>query len=341
MSEGMAVALSASPSSHQHFPSISYGAVVYSGGPPSSCSLAGDVSFVSGSFLAPRGMATAASASFGRYQDRDGSLERNTASTLSLEAIANLLKRPDDEEERLGGDISPPIRSYGFTAFREQSGPKKRKTQSFPKVTFTNLTPPSSTRPPSARRSRSVRFADTQGLPLERVRPLTSADPFQTEGEIVPSLSNDLGAITLDKPSPSTSPSPKRSNTHKTHARHFKFSQPGTQPNFYQRLQALKVSLESIKSENRALHGIVRTLNLSYDKHVSIRWTHDNWKSYHDTICTYCPGSSSDGHTDRFSFTIPVNGDDIHFAVLYRTPDGLEYWDNNDSKNYTVVASES
>ena len=332
----MAVALSAS-SSHQQFSYRTYTSTspIYTTRGPSSYS-SSDISPYS---LPPAPPSTGSS--FGRYQEESG-MERNTTSTLSLEAIASLFKQPEDVDS-FGGELSPPLRSYGFSALREQNKPKKRKVQSFPKI---NLTPQHQSAPPihkPVRRSRSVRFADTQGLPLERIRPLTSADPFQTEGEIVPSLTNDLGAIAINKSSsPQSSPStPKRSNTHRNHTRHFKFSQPGTQPNFYQRLQRLNVSLESIRSENRALHGIVRTLNLSYEKHVCIRWTHDNWKSYHDTICAYCPGSTSDGHTDRFSFTLPVNGDDIQFAVLYRMPDGSENWDNNDSQNYIVVARES
>lgn len=334
----MAVALSAS-SSHQQFSYRTYTSTspAYTTRGPSSYSSA-DVP----PYSLPLAPQSTTGSSFGRYQE-ERTMERNTNSTLSLEAIASFFKQ--SEEVDSFGDLSPPLRSYGFSALREQNKPKKRKAKSFPRISTTTQQQSAlvhKAKPP-VRRSRSVRFADTQGLPLERIRPLTSADPFQTEGEIVPSLANDLGALTIDKtPSPQSSPgTPKRSNTHKNHARHFKFSQPGTQPHFYQRLQRLKVSLESIKSENRALHGIVRTLNLSFEKHVCIRWTHDNWKSYHDTLCAYCPGSSSDGHTDRFSFTIPVNGDDIQFAVLYRMPDGSENWDNNDSQNYIVVARES
>lgn len=267
---------------------------------------------------------------FGRYQDRESGDNHSAMreSTLSLEAIAALLiPLPDN------GEISPPARSRGFNAYRDNHS-TQRKSLSFPTISPAHRSPsqPPQKRPP-VHRSRSVRFADTQGLPLERIRPLTSADPFQTEGEIVPSLISDLGKVTLSaRPAQVITSAIEKPLAPK---RVLKFPQPGTQPDFYQRLQNMKVCLESVQSERRALHGIVRTLNLSYEKHVSVRWTHDNWISYHDTTCIYCPGSS-DGNTDRFSFTIPVNGDDIQFGIRYQSQE-CEYWDSNNSQNYLVT----
>lgn len=278
---------------------------------------------------------------FGRYQQQDANGRDMTDSTLSLEALAALLGPTDNninnENERNDGDTSPPVRSHGFTAFKDSNPTPKRRVQSFPKINKlpTNQSPASHhKRKPPVIRSRSVRFADTQGLPLEIVKPLTSADPFETEGEIVPSLSSDLGQITLSPRPPPKQPAPPEKVPPQI-KRVFKFSQPGTQPDFYQRLQNGRVCLESIRAEKRALHGIVRTINLSYEKQVIVRWTHDKWASYHDSSCLYCQGSS-DGHTDRFSFTIPVNGDDIEFAICYRTQ-GTEYWDNNQNQNYLVA----
>ena len=181
-------------------------------------------------------------------------------------------------------------------------------------------------------KSRSVRFADSTGLPLEHVRPLTAADPFQTEGEIVASLDSDLGSVKL---TPDVIPPTSSPDTIQKHTRTFRFPQPGTQPNFYQKLRKQNVCLESVKSETRAIHGIIRVMNISYSKEVTVRWTHDNWKTYHDASCLYCPGSS-DGKTDRFSFTLPANGDDIHFALRYKVED-QEFWDSNNHQNYIVA----
>ena len=180
-----------------------------------------------------------------------------------------------------------------------------------------------------------MRFADTQGLPLTSVRPLTAADPFETEGEIVPY--SDLGrpGVRRALSSPHSTPKPTAdSSQKKIPTRKLKFSQPGTQPDFYARLQHQKVCLESARCETRAVHGVVRVLNIGFEKEVVVRWTHDRWNSCHESVCTYCHGSG-DGHTDRFAFTLPLNGDDVEFAVCFKSQ-GQEYWDNNTSQNYRI-----
>ena len=259
---------------------------------------------------------------FGRYQDQkddkndDG---EKAPSSVSLEALVAFLGQSPNEDFHGNGESSPPLRSHGFNSLRSESD-TYRKTHSFPKVTKGSVQSPS--RAPSRRtvRSRSVRFADSQGLPLERIRSLTAADPFQTEGEIVPLLSNDLGAIAKET---------------KLLPRKLKFSQPGTRPDFYQRLQSLKVCLESVRCETRAVQGIVRTLNLCYEKHVIIRWTTNQWKTHNDTACIYCTGSS-DGYTDRFSFILPTSENNLEFAVCFYGQ-GTEYWDNNQNSNYVIT----
>lgn len=278
---------------------------------------------------------------FGRYQSDNTSKDMGdkTPSSISLEALVALLESNSVDDPFIEGDLSPPVRSEGYSSFRLGNEHFSKKSQSFPKVNRSPLKSSLHTsQKPKVRRSRSVRFADTQGFPLEKVKRLTSADPFETEGEIVPSLTNDLGAVSLTREiKPCTTKEPSTSLP-KSHTRHFKFPQPGTQPDFYERLQAQKVCLESIKLETRAVHGIVRTLNLNYEKRILVRWTHDRWKTHHDSVCAYCDGSS-DGYTDRFSFTIPANGDDIEFAISYQTL-GQEYWDNNRNQNYLITVEQ-
>lgn len=262
---------------------------------------------------------------FGRYQgtqntENDGG--ERTPSSVSLEALVAFLGQSSE------GDVyenSQPAHSHRVTSLTNCT---YRKIQSFPKVTK-DLVASHTAVDKRPVRSRSVRFADSQGLPLERIRSLTAADPFQTEGEIVPSLSNDLGALVKAEEVPITAA--------KVHLRKLKFSQPGTQPNFYQRLQTQKVCLESVRCEARAIHGIVRTLNLCYEKHVHVRWTNDQWQTFCSTVCTYCAGSS-DGYTDRFSFTLPVTGSEnnLEFAICY-CGQGAEYWDNNETRNYVIT----
>lgn len=202
----------------------------------------------------------------------------------------------------------------------------------------------------TVRRTKSVRFADTQGLPLvEAVHQLSSADSSYTENKIVPFTDEQVFArVPLKKAPkhtngfPSSASSSKGSSkppsspkvTSPTHRRRFEFTQPGSEPNFFERVSQEHIVLESVRAESRTLHGTVRVSNLAYDKEICVRWTHDSWRSCHDTNAVFC---ANDGHTDRFSFELPINGDDVQFALRYRT-NGQEFWDNNRGRNYCVIS---
>ena len=265
---------------------------------------------------------------FGRYAETTSPLqEGHGGSTISLEAALaaiihkeSLLSQSAYEEPLL---------------YRPIMG-EFRKSKSFPLLQHPLRSSLNPTRP-KVQRSRSVRFADTQGLPLTSVRALTAADPFETEGEIVPY--GDLGRPgmrrAMSSPHSTAKPNAPDSSQKKISTRKLKFSQPGTQPDFYARVELQKVCLESARCETRALHGVVRVLNNAFEKEVMVRWTHDHWSSCHDSVCTYCHGSG-DGHTDRFAFTLPLNGDDVEFAVCFKSQ-GQEYWDNNACQNYVIT----
>lgn len=269
------------------------------------------------------------------------------------------------------------------------------KSRSFPKAKHEdpNLSLSTSTphRPP-LRKAKSVKFADSQGLPLvEAVHELTRQDSSYTARKIVPyadddflapvhllaapqassrppaaqrSSSSPVNALSVqeNKPQKSTRPngtngskksdlppgSSKLSSNNKanvkrqnsppkfgpTHRHKLAFTQPSLEPDFFNRVSRDCVCLESIREEPRCLHGIVRVSNLSYTKEVAVRWTHDNWKTSHDTHAVFL---SNHGATDRFAFELPINGDDVSFAIRFRS-EGSEYWDNNRGSNYTVLS---
>ena len=206
-----------------------------------------------------------------------------------------------------------------------------QKSRSFPTVKR-----PEPQLPPK-RRSKAVRFADSQGLPLvAAVRRLSSTDSSYTENRIVPYtddqvFSKKMSKLTDSFPCSASFPSSPRV-TSTTHLRRFDFTQPGSEPDFFDRISQEHIVLESVRAESRALHGIVRVSNLAYNKEICIRWTCDNWKTFRDTSAVFC---ANDGHTDRFSFELPINGDDVQFALRYRT-NGQEFWDNNRGRNYCV-----
>lgn len=99
--------------------------------------------------------------------------------------------------------------------------------------------------------------------------------------------------------------------------------------------------IEPVEDEPLAFTGLIRVLNISFQKAVYIRSTMDSWASYFDYPAEYVQGSNA-GDTDQFSFKLsfapPYNthGSRIEFVVRYETADG-DFWANNSSLNYVVT----
>lgn len=235
-----------------------------------------------------------------------------------------------------------------------------KKSRSLPSSYYSRKSDKSATSSKTTlRKVKSVKFADTYGLPLvEAVHQLTNLDSSYTENKIVPYADEDLlsksplilGVIqrkcnTSNSESSSKNCSPVKfvlnqgpllpsSTSYAAHKHIFTFTLPSLEPDFLDRVKRENVVLESAREEPRILHGIVRVSNLAYAKEVLVRWTHDNWRTSHDTSSVFC---SNDGDTDRFAFELPINGDDVVFAIRYHAS-GKDYWDNNHGINYTVLS---
>ena len=132
------------------------------------------------------------------------------------------------------------------------------------------------------------------------------------------------------------------------------FEQPGLKPDFYLRLNEKKVLLETIHLKSQIISGIVRVLNICFNKNVKIRYTIDNWKTFNDIETAYI-NNSCDGLTDRFSFNLNLEAKlaeffnnsqnfnnlfKVEFAIVYETKptnsENQEYWDNNYGLNYLI-----
>lgn len=109
-------------------------------------------------------------------------------------------------------------------------------------------------------------------------------------------------------------------------------------------VQANKVEVErmsQVEGEPLAFSGIVRVLNVSFNKAVYIRSTMDSWGSYYDHPAEYVQGSH-DGVTDQFSFKLSfappyiTHGSRIEFVIRYETSEG-DFWANNSKMNYVVT----
>ncbi len=111
-----------------------------------------------------------------------------------------------------------------------------------------------------------------------------------------------------------------------------------------QAVRTNKVEVEQmspVENEPLAFTGVIRVLNVSFNKAVYIRSTMDNWATYFDHPAEYVQGSN-DGDTDKFSFKLSfappyiTHGSRIEFVVRYETSDG-DFWANNSSMNYVVT----
>ncbi|KAJ8411974.1 hypothetical protein AAFF_G00142410 [Aldrovandia affinis] len=109
-------------------------------------------------------------------------------------------------------------------------------------------------------------------------------------------------------------------------------------------LQTNKVEVESVSSvedEPLAFTGLIRVMNICFNKHVYVRFTMDSWGTYFDYPADYVQGSN-DVETDLYSFKLTfappyiTHGSRIEFVLRYETPEG-DYWANNAGRNYAMV----
>ncbi|EZG04136.1 hypothetical protein H106_05818 [Trichophyton rubrum CBS 735.88] len=104
--------------------------------------------------------------------------------------------------------------------------------------------------------------------------------------------------------------------------------------------------------DTHALLGTVAVANICYSKHVSARFTLDNWKTVSEVTAEYvhadapCIDRDERVGFDTFSFSIELADQLRHgmqnktlFLCLRYNVGGREFWDNNDDMNYQIVFS--
>eukprot|EP00063_Salmo_salar_P033523 XP_014008358.1 PREDICTED: uncharacterized protein LOC106576050 isoform X1 [Salmo salar] len=170
---------------------------------------------------------------------------------------------------------------------------------------------------------RKVSFADAFGLDLVYVKEFDSTDL--------------TGAEVADPPEPEV-----KVKEPDEYFLSSLFTVPSSPEELEQRLQDQKLELESIEllPGTTVLRGIVRVVNLCYNKSLYIRITLDSWKTNFDLLAEYVPGSS-DGTTDRFAFRLTLvppfemEGTRVEFCLRYETSVGT-FWANNSDMNYVL-----
>ncbi|NXK59386.1 PPR3A phosphatase, partial [Sylvietta virens] len=121
------------------------------------------------------------------------------------------------------------------------------------------------------------------------------------------------------------------------------FTLPSSQEELLQKVRERKVMLESVLllPGVTCMDGIVRVLNVSFEKQVYVRMTLNNWLSYYDILAEFMPNSCG-SETDQFCFKISLvppfqkDGIKVEFCIRYETSVGT-FWANNDDKNYTLI----
>lgn len=184
-------------------------------------------------------------------------------------------------------------------------------------------------RSPSSQKK--VRFADSLGLDLISIKHFDDTDMPEVPDRIIDKFkkARALHFNNFDK-----------SNTSSQSVfMELLFTNPGSLPDFLDRVSAVKVLLESVQADEFSLSGVVRVLNLAFEKTVYLRYTLNNWTTFVDILASYVP-HSSDGQTDKFSFKIITPtflefGGTLQFAIKYSVVEG-EFWDNNNGNNYRV-----
>ncbi|XP_007546828.2 uncharacterized protein LOC103134498 [Poecilia formosa] len=219
---------------------------------------------------------------------------------LAIPGLAGL--DPDEDE----GDL--------VVGFRPKSSPIPSRRSSFSDED-------SDPEPPYCS-SRRVSFADAKGLSLVQVKEFDTWD--------LPKLQGSNSVVVEGKDSVEYHLSP------------LTFSLPLPSEEVLAKVLSQKVELEAIGllPGTTILKGVVRVLNISYNKSVYVRTSLDRWATHFDLLAEYVPGSS-DGVMDSFSFKLtlgPPFGDQgvrVDFCLRYETPVGT-FWANNNNRNYVL-----
>ncbi|NXN19370.1 PPR3A phosphatase, partial [Indicator maculatus] len=121
------------------------------------------------------------------------------------------------------------------------------------------------------------------------------------------------------------------------------FTLPASQEELLQKVREQKVQLESVMflPGITCMNGVIRVLNVSFEKMVYVRMTLNNWLSYYDILAEFLPNSCGN-ETDQFCFKISLvppyqkDGAKVEFCIRYETSVGT-FWANNNNENYTLI----
>lgn len=118
------------------------------------------------------------------------------------------------------------------------------------------------------------------------------------------------------------------------------FIDPISLPTFSTLLESQKVILESVivdDSKYLKVSGFVRTLSLSSNKDVRIRYTLNCWETFFDVSAQFIGSLAPFEFSERYKFQIHANsvklGGKLKFSIKFRTKDAT-IWDNCEGNYY-------
>lgn len=100
-------------------------------------------------------------------------------------------------------------------------------------------------------------------------------------------------------------------------------------------------SMQQILVKTRmSLMGQCRVANVAFQKHIAVRYTTNDWQTYHEVEAMYRESIlNCTSPWDRFIFYIDLENKGtcttVYFALRYNVK-GKEYWDNNGGINYQI-----
>jgi len=199
----------------------------------------------------------------------------------------------------------------------------------------------SKTPPGSPHHKKEVRFADALGLDLASVKHIRN----QEDPPIVPDSATK--GLNIDEryfavwPFAFGGKETAEPAVPVQRVRHLCacFAQPGYSPDFARRVEERRVSLEHCTVDDVLLviSGTIRVANVSFEKHVAVRYTINGWMTYTDEMAKYLQSSPS---SDQFTFKIHLPdyfdfSSRMEFSVLYIVG-GQTFWDSNFGANYRI-----
>lgn len=183
-------------------------------------------------------------------------------------------------------------------------------------------------------RKKSVKFADSMGQSLARVKHFSTLEEPQIPSKVLsrhrsfPPQQHEILGDLVHGYKPAPGPGPARLVAC--------FPEPR---DVERRVRRLRVCLERVAITQFDVRGQIRVLGDDQTKEVGIRYTFNDWLSHVDVLAVPAAGDAR-RLGERFVFTVFTPpfvdpGSSVHFAVFLKDDQG-EFWDNNEGGNYSL-----